>query len=329
MWAMKYIRKNLSGCSVTTAWKITVMFFSALVTLTLAGCGREPSNAPRDMVQVPQGEFIMGSDKVDTEGLQQRYGLVKPLYMNEHPQQKRTLKAFYIDRLEVSNAQYKTFARMTARQEPFAWSQNGYNLYPERLQKSNVETLRWIAAEYFKLDVDTKKLDKPELLRGMLDRQIFLDRLPVSGVTWFDADAFCRHQGKRLPSEAEWEKAARGTEGREFPWGDVWNPEAINAGDNTQWEDGIAPVGTYPGSQSPYGVFDMAGNVWEWVADGYAAYPGNIEPDPDFGSNKKVLRGGGGGIGHYAISPFFRSAARQASDPNTTSGDVGFRCAKD
>ena len=295
----------------------------------LVACGASEPTAPPDMVLVPAGEFIMGSDKVDTEGLQQRYGMVKPLYADEHPQQRVFLKSFYIDRYEISNSQYKEFTHKTRHQEPFEWSQNGYNLAPERLEQSDLSTLRWIASDYFKLDVDTKRLDKAELLRLMAEKRSFLDRLPVAGVMWQDADAYCRFQQKRLPNEAEWEKAARGTDGFEFPWGNTWNPDVINAGDNTQWDNGIAPIGTYPSSKSPYGVYDMAGNVWEWVADDYHPYAGNKEPNPDYAARKKVLRGGGGGIGHYAISQFFRSAARQSSDPRATGADVGFRCAQD
>ena len=300
-----------------------------VAALFLVACDAKPARTAVDQILIPAGAFVMGSDKVDAEGLQQRYGLVKPLYVDEHPQHRRDLNAFYIDRLEVSNSRYKAFARATKRAEPFEWSQNGYNLYPERLQQSDVDTLRWIATDYFKLDADTRAMDKTALLQAMLKRQSFLDTLPVTGVSWHDADAFCRAQGQRLPTEAEWEKAARGTDGREFPWGNEWNPDAINAGDNTEWEDGIAPVGTYPNSRSPYGVYDMAGNVWEWVADDYGPYPGNTAPKTEFPAGKKIVRGGGGGIGHYAISQFFRSAARQASDPNATSGDVGFRCARD
>lgn len=299
------------------------------ICCVLMACGARDHSPPSDMVLVPAGEFIMGSNKVDTEGLQQRYGLVKPLYTDEHPQQRVFLKSFYIDRYEVSNQRYKEFTQAAKYQEPFEWSQNGYNLVPERLELSDVDTLRWIASDYFKFDVDTRRLDKPALLRLMTQKRVFHDRLPVAGVMWQDADAYCRWKKKRLPSEAEWEKAARGTDGFEFPWGNDWNPDVINSGDNTQYEDGIAPVGTYPNSKSPYGVYDMAGNVWEWVADDYQAYPGNKEPNPEFGTGKKVLRGGGGGIGHYALSQFFRAAGRQASDPRAMSADVGFRCAQD
>jgi formylglycine-generating enzyme required for sulfatase activity len=281
------------------------------------------------MVLVPAGRFVMGSDKADTEGLQQRYGLVKPLYRDEHPRHERTLSAFYIDRWEVSNIEYKRFVQAVNAREPFGWTQNGYNLHPERLAQTDLETLRWIAREYFKLDADTSAMDKASLLRAMDERRKVVDRLPVAEVSWAEAAAYCRWKGKRLPTEAEWEKAARGTDEREFPWGNDWDVERINAGDNAPTEEGLAPVGSYEYSKSPYGAYDMAGNVWEWVQDDYRSYPGSDYSAPEFNQGKKVIRGGGGGIGHYSLSVFFRSAARQAAEPNTTSADVGFRCAMD
>jgi formylglycine-generating enzyme required for sulfatase activity len=163
----------------------------------------------------------------------------------------------------------------------------------------------------------------------MLKHQERLDKLPVGGINWFDAREFCQWRGARLPTEAEWEKAARGPDGLEYPWGNEWNPQTTNTGDDGEWEEGIVPAGSYAHNKSPYGVYDMSGNVWEWVDDWYEPYPNSTYQSEMFGRKKRVIRGGGGGIGHYAISYFFRGATRQFSEPEMESDDVGFRCAKD
>jgi formylglycine-generating enzyme required for sulfatase activity len=281
------------------------------------------------MVRVPAGKFIRGSNKVDSEGMQARYGFAAPLYQDEHPQTELFLEEFFIDTYEVTNNAYKTYILNTERMMPFAWVNNGYALNEKQLQAMDVERLRKLALEYFKLDVDTRAMDKPALIQAMLKHQKQLDRLPVSGVNWFDAREFCQWRSARLPTEMEWEKAARGPKGFEYPWGNEWDPKVTNTGDDGKWEEGVAPVGSYEANISPYGAYDMSGNVWEWVDDWYEIYPDSTYQSEMFGKTNRVIRGGGGGIGHYAISYFFRGATRQFSEPEMESDDVGFRCAKD
>jgi len=322
------MKKDISMCP--TKYEFILI---GIVLLALSGC--ESLTAPQSTVNagdgqlIPAGSFFMGSDKVDTSGKQQEYGLVKPLFLDEHPGHRVELPAYYIDRYEVNNTQYKKFVRETGRAEPFPWTQNGFNLIEPRLRASDLETLRWIATEYFKFDIDTRTVSKKQLIRLMREDQAMKDRLPVTSVSWYDASAYCQWAGKRLPSEAEWEKAARGEDGREFPWGNEWDTGQTNVGDDADWEEGIAPVGSYENNQSPYGVYDMAGNVWEWAADWYQPYANSDYTSKDFGETHKVIRGGGGGVGHYSLSFFFRSAMRGNALPNAQSGDVGFRCAWD
>jgi formylglycine-generating enzyme required for sulfatase activity len=303
-----------------------------------AQAATHPVVVPDDMMLIPAGPFIMGSNKLDTENLKQQYGFVDPLFVNEHPRHKVSLQAYYIDKYEVANAKYKAFVfamkaqlRKTGAdyQEPQYWIRNAYNVSDDKLAAADLTGLRWIGTNYFKLDMDTTKMSKDALLTAMYKIQRHRDTLPVTEVNWYDAYSYCRWAGKRLPTEAEWEKAARGPNGLEYPWGNKWDSSKTNTGANGDSDEPVAPVGSMPEDKSPYGVYDMAGNVSEWVDDWYKAYPGSDYKHSAYGDIHKVLRGGGSAVGHYALSVFYRGARRNHADPTFSGTDLGFRCAMD
>lgn len=161
------------------------------------------------------------------------------------------------------------------------------------------------------------------------------ETLPVTDVTWEDAMTYARSVGKRLPTEEEWEFAARGTDGRLFPWGNDWQPDHANSKAKANEKRQAQPVGQSPQGDSPFGLHDLSGNAWEWTSSDYVAYPGGfIEPPPAGFSNLKVIRGGS-----FDSSPKSATTTLRRGWPATrkdwpTPGNArydqtGFRCAQD
>ncbi len=253
---------------------------------------------PAGMVLIPAGEVLIGSKAGSGDS-------------DESPQHKVYLDAYHIDVYEVTNAQYHQF-----------WVADG--------GKKSKHTPASYGSSYIIGDWPEVAKTKPNY--------------PVVGVTWYDATAYAEWAGKRLPTEAEWEKAARGTDARQWPWGDEFRREISmpdTAGGNSvssvhsnrrDGDDGYdnttAPVGSYPTGVSPYGVHDMAGNVWEWVADWYSNdYYSNSSAKNPRGSDTgklKVIRSGS----WYHREHNLRCSNRYYSYPDSWGNTLGFRCAK-
>jgi len=247
-------------------------------------------SAHDEMVRVPAGPFIMGSDKkVDRNS-----------YQPEFPQRKVYVDAFDIDKFEVTNVQFLKFVLATNRNPLIDWQYDGGNF------------------------------------------QETMASHPVMHVSWYDADAYCKWAGKRLPTSAEWEKAARGEDGRIYPWGN--QPAGLSRAnfgrtglsgpvrdrpERLLLYPPIISVDKYDNGVSPYGVFQMAGNVAEWTADWYDPHYYKTAPDrnpkgPETGT-QKAFRGGG----WIDSTPSVRPAQRNGTDPNTKMNWLGFRCARD
>jgi formylglycine-generating enzyme required for sulfatase activity len=264
------------------------------------------------MVFVPAGPFTMGSTDAEIDAVRAGYGIDRVMYEAEVPQRTLDLPAFFLDKHEVTQADYARFVAATGREAPF-------------VEKDWAALYNWTDGR------------PPE----------GLEQHPVVLVSFADAEAYCAWAGKALPSEAQWEKAARGSDGRAYPWGSDWAPARLNSAQTwsdaplegnkawlSWWESTYKnelrgrvvttkPAGSYPEGASPYGALDMAGNVFEWTRDWYDAYPGSTYQNPEFGQQFRVIRGGD----WYLDTMYARAAARLRNPPDHKVPTIGFRCA--
>lgn len=252
--------------SSSTTWELIP------TTISTLGIG-STMNSEADgmtMVYIPAGEFLMGSKEGDADADD-----------DEFPQHTVYLTAYWIDRMEVTNAQYQKCVSENACDEPGDTA-------------------------YFN---DSNYRDHP-----------------VVHIDWYDAQAYCGWAGRRLPTEAQWEKAARGTDGRTYPWGEGMNCNLANYGGCDEVPK-TSPAGHYPEGASLYKVLDMAGNVWEWAADRYdSSYYGRSPTENPTGPKDgfhRVLRGGSW-LNDVRLA---RSAYRLNGNPDAMFNDIGFRCA--
>ena len=283
-----------------------MVFLGALLWLglvLLGACGQAPAAVPSSdsdttrtravdgaaMVYVPVGEFLMGSTDADAKAGD-----------DEKPQHRVYLDALWIDRTEVTNAQYVGFLNALGEHAGACGGQD--------CAETQVED---------KYSHIVRRNGRYEVESGFEDH-------PVTQVSWYGAVAYCGWAGARLPTEAEWEKAARGVAGHLYPWGskaaDCRKAQYGDCGGET------VPVGSRRAGVSPYGVLDMAGNVWEWVSDWYDPeyYGSSPEQNPQGPAmgRYRVFRGGAWGY----PPAFIRTGDRARNRPTYAGFGLGFRC---
>ena len=254
-----------------------------------------------EMIFIPAGPFLMGNNGSEGES-----------GSSELPQHSVDLPGYWIGKYEVTRGEYQQFIDAGGYSNAKYWSAEGWSWKGGRTEPS-----RWAATQSWHGGPFTQTEHHPAMV-----------------VTYYEAEAFCNWAGVYLPTEAEWEKAARwtGSHSNVYPWGDTWDAEKCNnfldhntAGGGYE-RFATAPVGSYQGGASPYGCRDMAGNIWEWCRDWYKSYPGSDRPF-DHTNKYRVLRGGSWysvGSGYAAT----RCAYRYASEPGYTGClEFGFRVA--
>lgn len=279
------------------------------------------------MIHLSGGNFMMGTD--DKEGFPAD---------GEGPVREITLDSFYIDATTVTNENFKDFIEDTHYKtdaERFGWSFVFYGLLPEVILQSHPQVAAhapWWCA------INGATWDHPEGKESNL-----LEKMdhPVVHVSWNDAMAYCQWSGKRLPTEAVWEYAARGgLVQKKFPWGDELTPGGAHRcniwqghfPDYNSLEDGY--LGTAPAKSfkpNDFGLYNMSGNVWEWCNDWFSPdfhqRDTRVNPQGPSEGNAKVIRGGSF-LCHHSYCNRYRVAARTSNTPDSSSSNTGFRCVR-
>ena len=285
---------------MSPAWRTILL--AGLAALLLMSAGKRlaigagtPQQIGSGLVLVPAGWFIMGGNQ----------------YTNHKPQRRVYLDAFYIDKYPVTNVRFSRFVEATSHRTDAEPGEGGLVWDRSKRKWEKKSAASWKAPT-----------GGDSSYRNRL-------RHPVVQVSWEDARSYCRWAGKRLPTEAEWEKAARGVNGRKYPWGNDWadGSKVIwgkNSGDETHPVDR-----TYNTHRSPYGAVDMSGNVWEWARDWFKAdyYRSAPARNPKGAASGlwRVVRGGSWSVNNPTV---FRAAFRFGDQPGSRNNVLGFRCAK-
>jgi len=282
------------------------------------------ANGSRDgMVLLQGGEFFMGT--LCSEGYPAD---------NEGPVRKVKVPSFYMDACAVTNEQFDEFVKATGyitEAEKYGWSFVFYSFVPEKTRPyvaQVVESTPWwwvIKGAYWR---------QPEGPNTSIERRM---EHPVVHVSWNDAQAYCKWTGKRLPTEVEWEFAARGgLEQKTYPWGNeltpgdkhlcnIWQGEFPKKNTALDGYSGTAPSQSFP--SNGYGLYNMVGNVWEWCADSFSKTSEKTSFENSL-NLAKVIRGGSY-LCHESYCNRYRVAARSSNTPDSSTGHMGFRCVQD